>query len=271
MDENSPGFARAPGDQEATAVCGSTRREFLSSAVRLSSGAMVFLMGGKALAEATANKAPGIAYDWNEHLYAYLIDTTKCIGCGSCVRACKSENDVPDGFYRTWIERYVVGTEETRVDSPEGGMNGFPQVESGFVATKSFFVPKMCNHCWATPCIQVCPVGASYHTNDGAVLVDSQRCIGCGYCVQACPYGSRFLHPVTHTASKCTWCYHRITKGLKPACVTVCPTGTRQFGDLKKEGDPVRKALEQDRVQILQGHLLTEPRCYYLHLDKEVR
>jgi Fe-S-cluster-containing dehydrogenase component len=103
------------------------------------------------------------------------------------------------------------------------------------------------------------------------VLVDDTRCIGCAYCVQACPYGSRFIHPVSHTASKCTWCYHRTTKGLKPACVEVCPTGTRMFGDMKREGDPVRHAIEHERVGILQGHHLTEPQCFYLHLDKEVR
>lgn len=270
MHDGNVDAASSPERAGRGIACASTRREFLSNAVRLSSGAMVYLMGGRVFANA-AGKAEAIAYDWNEHLYAYLIDTTKCIGCGSCVRACKSENDVPDNFYRTWIERYVVGIEETLVDSPKGGSEGFPQIQTGFNATKSFFVPKMCNHCAATPCIQVCPVGASYRTNDGVVLVDGKRCIGCGYCVQACPYGSRFLHPATHTASKCTWCYHRVTKGLKPACVMVCPTGTREFGDLKKEGDPVRTALEQDRVQILQGHHHTEPRCYYLHLDGEVR
>jgi tetrathionate reductase subunit B len=251
--------------------CETSRREFLSLTARLTTGAVVMVAGARALGGSAPEKAPEQGYDWEEHLWAYLIDTTKCIGCGSCVRACKTENEVPEGFVRTWIERYVVGMEDSHVDSPNGGIDGFPPVQVGFAATKSFFVPKMCNHCRATPCTQVCPVGASYRTKDGAILVDGDRCIGCGYCVQACPYGSRFIHPATHTASKCTWCYHRITKGLKPACVTVCPTGTRSFGDLRNEGDPVRHAIEHDRVQILQGHLLTEPQCYYTHLDKEVR
>ena len=251
------------------------RRAFLSDALRLSGGALLFLAGGGSLAEALAPAADkaggGEAYRWDEHRYAYLIDTSKCIGCGSCARACAAENRVPDGFFRTWIERYVTGMEGTHVDSPNGGKDGFAPVQVGFVATKSFFVPKICNHCKETPCIQVCPVGASYRTKDGVVLVDGERCIGCAYCVQACPYGSRFLSPVTETAEKCTWCYHRITKGLRPACVEVCPTGTRQFGDLKRENDPVRQAIEHDRVAVLQAHLLTEPQCYYLNLDKEVR
>ncbi len=253
-----------------------SRREFLSAALRLSGGALVFLAGapiGDALAasDAAKEKPGGEAYRWDEHRYAYLIDTSKCIGCGSCVRACAAENKVPEGFFRTWIERYVVGMESAHVDSPNGGKDGFPPVQVGFVATKSFFVPKMCNHCKETPCIQVCPVGASYRTKDGLVLVDAEHCIGCAYCVQACPYGSRFISPLTHTAEKCTWCYHRVSKGMKPACVEVCPTGTRQFGDLKRESDPVRQAIEHDRVSVLQAHLLTEPQCYYLHLDKEVR
>jgi tetrathionate reductase subunit B len=250
------------------------RREFLSNMIRLSGGALVFLAGASAAEAATTlskEKPKAEAYKWNEHLYAYLIDTSKCIGCGSCVRACAAENKVPDGFFRTWIERYVIGMEGTHVDSPNGGKDGFAPEQVSFTATKSFFVPKMCNHCKATPCIQVCPVGASYRTKDGVVMVDGDRCIGCAYCVQACPYGSRFISPVTHTAEKCTWCYHRITKGMRPACVEVCPTGTRQFGDLKREDDPVLHAIEHDRVAVLQSHLLTEPQCYYKNLDKEVR
>ena len=258
--------------------CDGARREFLGQAVLLAGGAVALLAGApEARASAGGGETPGPSrpdipgYDWNEYRYAYVIDTEKCIGCGSCVRACRAENDVPDGFFRTWVERYVVGAAGSHVDSPDGGINGFPPSQVDFHATKSFFVPKMCMHCTATPCVQVCPVGASYRTRDGVVMVDGETCIGCGYCVQACPYGSRFLNPTTHTAEKCTWCYHRITKGMKPACVEVCPTGTRMFGNMKKEDDPVRKIVETRRVGILQPHLLTEPNCFYLHLDKEVR
>ena len=246
---------------------GCTRRDFLQGAIRLGGGALVFLSGTSLAAE----QHPDERYDWAAHRYAYLIDTNRCIGCGSCVRACRAENNVPEGFFRTWVERYVLSAEASHVDSPNGGQDGFQPIEPGFEATKSFFVPKMCNHCKETPCIQVCPVGASYRTKDGVVLVDGQRCIGCGYCVQACPFGSRFLSPVTHTAEKCTWCYHRVTKGMKPACVEVCPTQTRAFGDMLQEDDPVRVRIEHERVAVLQQHLLTEPQCFYVGLDKEVR
>jgi Fe-S-cluster-containing dehydrogenase component len=260
-------------DEASPPGCGAPqgRREFLSNALKLSTGALVFVAGGSIAHAAAGAESSQEAYRWDEHQYAYLIDTSKCIGCGSCARACAAENGVPEGFFRTWIERYVTGMEGTYVDSPNGGKDGFAPVHVNFVATKSFFVPKMCNHCRESPCIQVCPVGASYLTKDGVVMVDEKRCIGCAYCVQACPYGSRFINPVTHTADKCTWCYHRVTKGMKPACVEVCPTGTRLFGDLKRKDDPVRRAIEHDRVEVLQSHHHTDPQCYYLNLDKEVR
>jgi Fe-S-cluster-containing dehydrogenase component len=266
--ENGP---RAPGGAPAgEAPDAEGRRAFLGEVLRLSGGALAILCGGGAAAAGGGPASPAGGYDWDEHRYAYVIDTEKCIGCGSCVRGCRAENQVPAGFFRTWVERYAVGAEGSLVDSPGGGQDGFPPLH-GFTPTKAFFVPKMCNQCKETPCVQVCPVGASYRTRDGVVMVDGQHCIGCGYCVQACPYGSRFLNPATHTAEKCTWCYHRITKGLKPACVEVCPTGTRRFGDLRREDDPVRRTIERERVGILQPELLTEPQCFYLHLDKEVR
>ena len=100
--------------------------------------------------------------------------------------------------------------------------------------------------------------------------MDEKRCIGCGYCVQACPFGTRFMDPVTHTASKCTLCYHRISKGLLPACVQACPTGTRLFGDGKKVGDKVAELAQTSHVMVLKPELLTEPKCYYIGLSKEV-
>lgn len=250
------------------------RRKFLDQLALLASGVFVAILGRPASGRGEfVSPAPGFPdYDWRQHLYAYLVDTHKCIGCGACVRACQVENHVPDHFFRTWVERYLISeTGESYVDSPNGGLNGFEPVITGFQVTKAFFVPKMCNHCRKTPCVQVCPVGASYQTVDGLILVDQEHCIGCGYCVQACPYGSRFINPATRTADKCTWCYHRITKGMLPACVQACPVGARRFGDLKNAGDPVRKIITTERVMVLQPELLTEPACYYLGLDREVR
>ncbi len=248
-----------------------SRRDFLRRAAAAAATMAAYGVVGLILPDDAAGLETA-GYDWNQHTWVYLIDTTKCIGCGSCVRACREENDVPEGMFRTWVERYEIPVNgETRVDSPDGAAEGFGPDASGNAVRKAFFVPKMCNHCRETPCIQVCPVGASYRTRDGVVLVDKTHCIGCGYCVQACPYGSRFLDPRTRTADKCTWCYHRITKGLKPACVEVCPVGARMFGDRRNPDDPINDILATKRVMVLQPELLTKPQCFYLGLDMEVR
>ncbi|MBI2346888.1 MAG: 4Fe-4S dicluster domain-containing protein [Deltaproteobacteria bacterium] len=262
------------GDENQKPVI--SRREFLRDAAQIMAGAAITVallrITPAQAAEHAIGMLPGTNYDPEEHLYAYVIDITKCIGCGMCVQACSRENKVPDHFFRTWVERYTVSEQgEVIVDSPNGGKDGFKPITPGFKVAKSYFVPKLCNHCANTPCTQVCPVGASYNTPEGVVLVDPKRCIGCGYCVQACPFGSRFINPVTKTAEKCTWCYHRVTKGMKPACVEACPVGARMFGDLKNERDPIRKIVTEAHLAILQPEKLTKPRCYYLGFDKEIR
>ncbi|MGE5323970.1 MAG: 4Fe-4S dicluster domain-containing protein [Actinomycetota bacterium] len=241
-----------------------SRRKFL---VLLPAAALAW----ESLLAGTPETAPN--YKISEHWWAMLVDIEKCIGCGSCVRACQKENDVPDGYYRTWIERYRVlevdGVETIQVDSPDGGKNGFtPVTEPG---AKQFFVPKMCNHCADSPCTQVCPVGATFISPDGVVLIDQTYCLGCRYCVQACPYGCRFIDPRTNTAQKCTLCYHRISKGLTTACCEVCPTGARQLADLKNPNDPIHEFLRTHSVQVLKPYLATGAKLYYNGLDGSVR
>jgi tetrathionate reductase subunit B len=211
-------------------------------------------------------------YGITEHWWGMLIDIPKCIGCGNCVRACAEENDVPEGFFRTWVERYHVADyelENPQVDSPDGGKHGFPVSE--LAGGKNFFVPKMCNHCKDSPCSQVCPVGATFTTPDGVVLIDEKYCLGCRYCVQACPYGCRFIHPEKKVAQKCTLCYHRITKGLTTACCEACPTGARQLADLKNPKDPIHEFLRTHSVQVLKPHMATGAKAFYNGLDGSVR
>jgi len=212
-------------------------------------------------------------YEPNDHYWGMGIDISKCIGCGRCVEACKIENKVPREpfFFRTWVERYrVFEGGETIVDSPNGAINSFTNDPREKKTIRSFFVPKLCNHCDNPPCVQVCPVGATYKSPDGVVLVDPGYCIGCRYCIQACPYGARYLNPETRTADKCTLCYHRITKGLMPACVEACPTQARVFGEVRIKSSPLQRFLRMNKVGILKPSLNTEPKVYYADLDMEV-
>jgi Fe-S-cluster-containing dehydrogenase component len=243
--------------------------------VFLSAGKFLILGSAAAVAAETAaapTTVPAPGYDPTKHLWGMTIDVEKCIGCGNCVRACEAENDVPNGFFRTWVERYHIegaDQEHPRVTSPDGGKNGFPPGHD--TSAKEFFVPKLCNHCLDSPCVQVCPVGATFDSPDGVVLVDSSYCLGCRYCVQACPYGCRFIHPEKETVEKCSLCYHRITQGLTTACCEACPTQARTLVDLKNPKDPVHEFLRKNKVQVLKPHMATRSKVFYRELDGAVR
>jgi tetrathionate reductase subunit B len=260
-----------------------TRRNFLkNTALGLTGMALPFaafeiIDPKKLMAQEAADKS---AVRW-----VFLVDTYKCVGCGLCVKACKTENEIPydANVTRTWVERYVL-TKQGKLfaDTPKGARDGFTttKIDLGLGnfqdikkedIEKAFFVPKLCNQCDSPPCVQVCPVGATYQTPDGVVLVDRTWCIGCGYCIMGCPYGVRFFHPVYQTAEKCNFCYHRITKGLKPACVDACPFGARRIGNIKDPHDPVTKIIMTQRVGILKEEYGTKPQVFYIGLSKEVK
>jgi len=245
------------------------RREFLAQSGKLlvltslASAAWEYVLAG------TPEDAPG--YRLDAHWWGMAIDIERCIGCGNCVRACKTENDVPleAAYFRTWVERYRVPPIDPQhpqvepnpeVDSPNGGYDGFPDKDPRGEGWKTFFVPKLCNHCAHSPCVQVCPIGATFESPDGVVLVDKKRCLGCRYCVQACPYGCR-----------CTLCYHRITRGLTTACCEACPTGARLLVDLKNPNDPVHAFLKNNSIQVLKPNMATGAKVYYRGLDGAVR
>jgi tetrathionate reductase subunit B len=250
------------------------RRQFL-----IESGRFLLLTGAAGLAfdhvlAGEPEKAP--SYDASRHWWAMLVDIEKCIGCGGCVRACKTENGVSHEpfYFRTWVERYHVDPadrEHPRVDSPNGGHDGFPEIYRQGDGAKAFFVPKLCNHCAHSPCVQVCPVGATFESPDGVVLVDQDYCLGCRYCVQACPYGTRYIDPEKQVADKCTLCYHRMTKGLTTACCEVCPTGARQLADLKDPKDPIHEFLRTHAIHVLKPQMATGSKVFYNGLDGSVR
>lgn len=260
-----------------------SRRHFLKSVTQviplvIVSGGLVRLQSRAAGQVAETNRPGTEEFNPEEHYWGFAVDITKCIGCGKCVLACKLENHVPmePDSYRTWVERYVITENgEALKDSPDAGIAGFPPLSEnpsyqGLQIKESFFVPKLCNQCENPPCVPVCPVRATYVTKDGVILVDEKRCIGCKYCMVACPYGVRYLHPVTKVADKCTFCYHRLAKGLLPACVQVCPTQARIFGDLRDPESPVSKLLGQQSVQVLRPEQGTKPKVYYPALPKGV-
>jgi tetrathionate reductase subunit B len=274
-----------------------SRRQFLKvfgGILGLTAGYGLLLEAGQdAVRELVARSAR--AADPGKPQWAFVVDATKCIGCGKCVVACKRENRVPllPECNRTWVERWRIKADgEWLVDSPNAGMDGFVDIEdpSGLGDHGSveggdesivggFFVPKLCNQCDSPPCVQVCPVSATYKTEDGVILVNQEWCIGCRYCIQACPYGARYIVPdgeVTptgqvHVADKCTWCYHRIRKGKLPACVEVCPVGARVFGDVSDPDSPVSEILREQQVKILKPELGTKPKVFYIGLGEGVR
>ena len=210
-----------------------------------------FLRGLPVITAAAAlAPAPVLAAEGKHH-WAMLVDARKCIGCQACTVSCIQENAVPEGSFRTVVSTYSVKL--TDADQPAG----------------TYQLPRLCNHCDEPPCIPVCPVGATFKREDGIVVVDGDRCVGCAYCVQACPYDARFINHATNKADKCTFCAHRVDAGLLPACVETCVGGARIFGDLNDPDGELRRRLDaaKDELKVLKPELGTEPRVFYIGLD----
>lgn len=207
------------------------------------------------------------------HRWAMVIDLDKCTGCGDCTLACRANNDVSPDI--SWNRMIVVDAENEH--APD--------------------VPVPCMHCENAPCVDVCPVGATFHRPDGIVMMDYEKCIGCRYCQMACPYGARSFNWRSFTGEnpavpaygtpeverrprgvpeKCSFCYQRIDRGLEaglmpgvdeaatPACANACPVGARIFGDLNDPESPVNKALAGNTAVRLRENMGTEPRVFYL-------
>ncbi|QGP94018.1 Tetrathionate reductase subunit B [Neomoorella glycerini] len=164
--------------------------------------------------------------------YGMVIDLRKCIGCDACMVACKMENGVVRGEWRTRVWERDYGD--------------YPMV------TK-IKIPTLCNHCQAAPCQQVCPVQATYHAEGDVVLVDPDKCIGCGYCIAACPYGARFKDARTGIVDKCTYCYHRLAAGLVPVCVSTCVSHARIFGDLNDPESYINQYIREHKALQVAG------------------
>ena len=175
--------------------------------------------------------------------YAWVIDQTKCIGCHACSTACKSENDVPLGVFRTWVKAVEVGQ--------------FPNVRRHFAVLR-------CNHCADPPCVAICPVKAMFQRDDGIVDIAHDRCIGCKACMQACPYDAIHMDPGENTVAKCHFCAHRIDRGLLPACVVVCPVEALIFGDTDDPHSRVSRYLGSTPVTVRRPEQNTGPNAFYV-------
>jgi len=241
------------------------RRDFL----KVVAGGGVAIAGLKAVSKASASKPVGSS----THQWAMVIDQSKCEGCGYCTLACRAHNDIP----------------------PEISWNRV--IEAWEIDGKKVFLARPCMQCEHAPCVDVCPVKASYYRADGIVMMDYEKCIGCRYCEVACPYSARAFNWEAFTGEnpavpewgepeiprrprgvveKCSFCYHRIDRGLAlglipgvdpqatPACVVACPVGARFFGDLNDPESVVSELMKKHIPHRLREDLGTEPRVYYI-------
>ncbi|MDO8670585.1 MAG: 4Fe-4S dicluster domain-containing protein [Dehalococcoidia bacterium] len=179
--------------------------------------------------------------------WAMAIDLRKCIGCHSCAVACKAENGVPLGVFRSWVKQIEKGK--------------YPNV------TKQF-LPSLCNNCGDPVCLTNCPTQATYQRDDGIVMVDEHRCIGCRYCIASCPYDVRYVNPLKKIVQKCYWCAHRVDAGLEPACVNTCPARARTFGNIMDPTSELSKLLSTQPVRVLKREMSTNPHVFYIGGDE---
>ncbi|MEE9237186.1 MAG: 4Fe-4S dicluster domain-containing protein, partial [Thermoplasmata archaeon] len=213
------------------------------------------------------------AVSGEQRQWVMLIDLAKCDGCGECTKGCSREHFVPEG--QEWIKVFKV------------------QEELG----AEYFLPSPCMHCENAPCVKVCPVGATFRRDDGVILIDHDRCIGCRYCMAACPYNARSFNwgepahspeELSHTYSieapwphrmgvveKCMFCAHHTKHGKLPACVRACTAkmgnGAIYFGDIREdavsngvETIPLAQTLREKGGFRFKEELGTRPRVWYL-------
>jgi len=196
--------------------------------------------------------------------YGMVIDLARCVGCDTCSIACKAEKTTPRGVQWNRVLKYETGV--------------YPK-------SRRHFLPMQCMHCAEPECKKVCPTGAISKRDDGIVVIDGDKCMGCRYCVLACPYASPhnldrrctydegYVTPFEKadhqkhragTSEKCDFCLSRVEKGLEPACVASCVAKARFFGDLTDQESEVSRLIKERNGFVLNPEMKTDPSCYYL-------
>ncbi len=216
-------------------------------------------------------------------LFGCALDISRCVGCRRCVYACVEESNQSRDPQVHWI-RVLEMEKEKGIDFAHA--NAYYDAET-VPRPGHFYLPVACQQCENPPCVKSCPVGATWKEPDGIVVIDYDWCIGCRYCMAACPYGARHfnwsepsipkaaLNPKTHylgnrprpkgVVEKCTFCIQRTRAGRYPACVEVCPVGARKFGNLLDPESEIRYIIEHKRVLVLKQDLNTVPKFFYFY------
>jgi len=222
-----------------------SRRNFIAGA-----GAVIFTTGTGVTSAITSRKVLAKTEQVGTIKYGMLHDENACIGCTACTEACREVNNVPEGVSRLEIKR----------SEPVGE---YPNTEYRFTRNS-------CQHCENAPCVYVCPTGAAYKDEKtGIVDVHHEKCVGCGYCLAACPYQVRFFHPENKSADKCNFCRDtNLAAGKQPACVESCPTKALTFGDLNDPNSEISQAINSKTVYRDKVTLGTKPQMYKVPFDK---
>lgn len=179
--------------------------------------------------------------------WGMVIDVRKCIGCHACSAVCRIEHEVVPEGNRSWVTEDEVGT--------------YPEVHT-------LKLPQLCNHCDKTPCVEVCPVEATWKTEEGLVLIDKEKCIGCNACIEPCPYGARFKETENKKVDKCDFCSHRLENGLIPGCISTCTSQARYFGDLNDKDSKVSELLRDYNYEVLLPKEDLGANVYYIGIDE---
>jgi molybdopterin-containing oxidoreductase family iron-sulfur binding subunit len=264
-----------------------SRRDFIQ--VVGVTGALFILRNNARVMEGVMPWAvPGIHDEsGNDVSYGMVIDVGACVGCRQCTYACKSSNNIPDEpIPMTWIEVF-----EMEMTTPVSQVHGGHLAEPRTAYTQSpkegkWYLPVQCYHCENPPCVKVCPVGATYKGEDGFVVMDYDKCIGCRNCMAACPYNARRFNLATPeippeknnptvpvrekgVIEKCTFCSERVKAGRQPVCVEACPVEARHFGDLKDPESPVSQLLRSYNSFRLLEEMNANPKVFYITSGKK--